>query len=63
MSARTGRPKSDNPKSIQIKILADKAFVEKLDRCSEALHLTRSDVIRYGVDKVCKEVEKNADNH
>lgn len=63
MSPRTGRPKIDNPKSIQIKFLADKQFVEKLDHCADMLKLTRSEVIRYGVEKVSEEVENNAEDN
>lgn len=58
MSPRTGRPKAENPKNIQIKILADKATVEDLDFCCEKLGKTKSDVIRLGIQKVKSEVEK-----
>ena len=33
--ARTGRPKSDNPKEFQLKIRADKQTVEDLEYCCE----------------------------
>ena len=57
MSPRTGRPKSDNPKNIQLKIRADKQTVDDLDFCCEKTDLTRSDVIRLGLQKVKQEVE------
>ena len=58
MSSRTGRPKADNPKNIQVKFLADKETVSDLDFCCEKLSKTKSDVIRMGIQKVKAEVEK-----
>ncbi len=58
MSPRTGRPKSDNPKDIQLKIRADKNTVADLDYCCEKLNKTRSDVIRTGIQMVKSEIEK-----
>lgn len=58
MSPRTGRPKSDNPKDIQLKIRADKNTVADLDYCCEKLNKTRSDVIRKGIQMVKSEIEK-----
>ena len=58
MSPRTGRPKVDNPKDIQLKIRADKQTIDDLDFCCEKLDKTRSDVIRLGIQKVKAEVEK-----
>ncbi len=58
MSPRTGRPKVDNPKDIQLKIRADKKTIDDLDFCCEKLDRTRSDVIRLGIQKVKAEVEK-----
>ena len=58
MSPRAGRPKSDNPKDIQLKIRADKNTVADLDYCCEKLNKTRSDVIRKGIQMVKSEIEK-----
>ena len=58
MSPRTGRPKSDNPKNIQVKFLADKSTIEDLKFCCEKLSATKSDVIRLGIQKVKAEAEK-----
>jgi hypothetical protein len=58
MSPRTGRPKAENPKDIQLKIRADKQTIEDLDFCCEKLDKTRSDIIRLGIQKVKSEVEK-----
>lgn len=58
MSPRTGRPPAENPKNIQVKILADKQTVEDLDYCCERLGKTKSDVIRLGIQKVKADVDK-----
>ena len=57
MSPRTGRPKSDNPKDIQLKIRADKKTIEDLDFCCKESNSTRSDVIRLGIQKVKQDLE------
>lgn len=56
MSPRTGRPKTDKPKDIQLKIRADKQTIEDLAFCCEKTKLTKSDVIRLGIKKVKQEV-------
>ena len=58
MSPRTGRPPVENPKNIQVKILADKQTVEDLNYCCEKLDKTKSDVIRLGIQKVKADVDK-----
>ena len=58
MSPRTGRPKAENPKDIQLKFRADKQTIEDLDFCCEKLDKTRSDIIRLGIQKGKSEVEK-----
>lgn len=57
MSPRTGRPKAENPKDIQLKIRADKQTIRDLDYCCEKLEKNRSDIIRLGIQKVKTEVE------
>ncbi len=50
MSPRTGRPKSDNPKEIDVKVRFDKATNNRLlDYCEEH-NITRAEAIRRGVD-------------
>ena len=58
MSPRTGRPKSENPKDIQLKIRADKQTIDDLEFCCEKKQMTKSDVIRLGIQKVKDEVRK-----
>lgn len=58
MSPRTGRPKAENPKDIQLKIRADKDTMEDLNYCCEKTGKTKSDIIRIGIRMVKAEVEK-----
>lgn len=58
MAPRTGRPKAEHPKDIQLKIRADEQIMRDLDFCCEKLNKNRSDVIRLGIRKVKAEVEK-----
>lgn len=51
MSKRVGRP-TDNRKDIVIRARVDEETIEKLDKCTEALEFTRSEVIRKGIDQV-----------
>ena len=58
MSPRTGRPKAENPKNIQVKFLADRRTVEDLDFCCVELSKTQSDITPMGIQKVKAEAEK-----
>lgn len=58
MSPRTGRPKSKNPKSEQIKIRATKEDKRLLEECCEKLCKTQYDVVMTGIKKVYDESQK-----
>lgn len=58
MSPRTGRPRAENPKNIQVKFLADKKTADDLSFCCQQLGMTKSDVIRLGIQKVKDCAEK-----
>lgn len=58
MSPRTGRPKSDNPKSIQLAVRLDEETLEKLDRVAEQNSETRVQTIRRGIEKLYSELKK-----
>lgn len=58
MSPRTGRPKSDNPKSIQLAVRLDEKTLEKLDRVAEQNSETRVQTIRRGIEKLYSELKK-----
>lgn len=58
MSPRTGRPKSDNPKSEQIKIRATKQDKELLEKCCEIMEKTQYEVVMEGIQKVYAEIKE-----
>lgn len=58
MSPRTGRPKVDSPKDIQLKIRADKQTISDLDFCCKMLGKSKSDIIRLGIQRVKNDLEK-----
>ena len=58
MSPRTGRPKSDNPKSEQIKIRATKQDKALLEECCEVTGKTQYEVVREGIKKVYTDQKK-----
>ncbi|MCX4355208.1 MAG: CopG family transcriptional regulator [Oscillospiraceae bacterium] len=49
MSPRTGRPKSDNPKDINVKVRFDKTEHEELLKYCEEHNITRTEAIRQGI--------------
>lgn len=57
MSAKMGRP-TDNPKNINLTIRLDKATNDKLEKCSDELSMTKTDVIKMGIDLVEKTIKK-----
>ena len=50
MSPRTGRPKSDNSKDTMFRVRLDDETVQKLEFASEQLNITKSDVVRNGIE-------------
>ncbi len=58
MSPRTGRPKSDNPKSTQIAVRLDENTLKKLDKVAQTNSETRVQTIRRGIDKLYSELKK-----
>ena len=53
-----GRPKSENPKSVQLAVRLDKETLEKLDACAEAYGETRVQAIRRGIEKLYSDIKK-----
>ena len=58
MSPRTGRPKSDNPKSIIKRARMTSEDVRKLKYCSKSLGVSESEIMRLGIDKVYDGLKK-----
>ncbi len=58
MSPRTGRPKSDNPKSTQIAVRLDNETVKRLDKVAESNSETRVQTIRRGINRLYSELNE-----
>ena len=52
MCPRTGRPKSESPKTVEVKARIDEKTNEKLNYYCERHNVTRTDVVRKGIDEV-----------
>lgn len=50
MSPRTGRPKIENSKDTMLRVRIDSKMVEKLEIASKNLNITKSDVVRNGIE-------------
>lgn len=55
MSPRTGRPKTKNPKTIEVKARIDEETNERLVAYCEKHSLTKTEVVRNGIEKVLEE--------
>ena len=55
MGRKTGRPKSDNPKTITVKARIDAATDSRLQTYCAENNLTRTDVVRKGIELVIDE--------
>lgn len=57
MSPRTGRPKSENPKSTQLAVRLDEETLGKLDEVAKVNSETRVQTIRRGIEKLYSELK------
>lgn len=55
MNPKIGRPKSDNPKSVDIKVRIDKETNNRLVEYANKHSISRTEVIRKGIDLVLAE--------
>ena len=51
MVAKKGRPVSENPKDYMLRVRMDEQTLQQLDECCEAENLSRSEVVRKGVQE------------
>ena len=58
MAGTAGRPKAENPKNSLIKLRANTQEIQDLDYCCEKLSMSKSDVVRLGIQKVKAEAER-----
>ncbi len=57
LSPRTGRPKADNPKGVQVTARIDTETLQKLDKAAEHYQESRADTIRRGIEEVYKGIK------
>ena len=58
MSPRTGRPTSDNARKHKVETRMNEEELEKLNYCCNATNMSRSEVIRMGIDNVYSSLRK-----
>ena len=58
MSPRTGRPKSEKPKSTQLAVRLDDEMLKKLDEVAKANSETRVQTIRRGIETLHSDLKK-----
>lgn len=58
MSSRTGRPKSENSKDTMLRVRIDDETVHKLEITSKELGISKSDVVRNGIENEYQKVQK-----
>lgn len=58
MVAKKGRPVSENPKDYMLRVRMDKQTLQQLDECCEAENLSRSEVIRKGIQEQHSKLKK-----
>lgn len=58
MVAKKGRPVSENPKDYMLRVRMDEQTLQQLDECCEAENLSRSEVIRKGIQEQHSKLKK-----
>lgn len=58
MVAKKGRPVSENPKDYMLRVRMDEQTLQQLDECCEAENLSRSEVVRKGIQEQHSELKK-----
>lgn len=58
MVAKKGRPVSVSPKDYMLRVRMDKQTLQQLDECCEAESLSRSEVVRKGIQEQYNRLKK-----
>lgn len=58
MVAKKGRPVSENPKDYMFRVRMDEQTLQQLDECCEAENLSRSEVVRKGIQEQHSKLKK-----
>ncbi len=52
---KSGRP-TNNPKDTEVKFRFDQETIRKMEACSKALHISKSEIVRRGVHLMYQKV-------
>lgn len=58
MSPTMGRPPKENPKKINIGFRLTEQTADKLQKCADALKVSRTEIIERGIDLVEAKIKK-----
>ncbi len=58
MTPRTGRPRKEITKNVSLGLRITQETADKLQKCSKALGISRTEVIEKGIDLVEAEIKK-----
>ena len=58
MVAKKGRPVSENPKDYMLRVRMDEQTLQQFDECCEAENLSRSEVVRKGIQEQHSKLKK-----
>ena len=58
MVAKKGRPVTENPKDYLLRVRMDEQTLQQLDECCEAENLSRSEVVRKGIQEQHSKLKK-----
>ena len=57
MSTKTGRPKAENPKSVDLKVRIDENMHLKLTKYAEVNGITKAEAVRRGISTLLEKTE------
>lgn len=57
-AVKKGTKLTDNPKDYMLRVRMDARTVEKLDTCCRAENLSRSEVVRKGIEELYQKTKK-----
>lgn len=58
MVAKKGRPVSENPKDYMLRVRMDEQTLQQLDECCDAENLSRSEIVRKGIQEQYSKLKK-----
>ena len=55
---KLGRPVSPDSKHTMFRVRLDDISMNKLDECAKKMNITRSDIVRKGIDRIHDDLDK-----